>query len=92
MALKSHLISLACYKYLQSLDCLTLPHPKTLQQLSSKFGLESDYSTFLKKATSEFNQKERNLILHMDEIHVKSPVSYTGGRIVGYSYNLINLL
>ena len=86
MALKSHLISPACYKYLQSLDCLTLAHPKTLQQLSSKFGLESDYSTFLKKATSEFNQKERNLILHMDEIHVKSTVSYTGGgRIVDYS-------
>ena len=63
MALKSHLISPACYKYLQSLDCLTLPHPKTLQQLFSKFGLESDYSTFLIKATSEFNQKERNLIL-----------------------------
>ena len=83
MALKSHLISPACYKYLQSLDCLTLPHPKTLQQF--KFVLESDYSTFLKKGTSEFNKKERNLILHIDEIHVKSTVSYTGGRIIGYS-------
>ena len=30
MALKSHLISPACYRYLQSLECLSIPHPKTL--------------------------------------------------------------
>ena len=91
-ALKSHIMSPACYRNLQSLDCITLPHPKTLQRLYSKFGVENDYSTFLKKATSEFNQRERNLILHMDEIHVKSTVAYTGGRIIGYCCNLINLL
>ena len=44
MALKAHLISPACYRCLQSLDCLSLPHPQTLQKFYSKFGLESDFS------------------------------------------------
>ena len=48
MALKAHLISPSCYRYLQSLDCLSLPHPKTLQQLYSKIGLENDFTTFQK--------------------------------------------
>ena len=85
MALKAHLMSPSCYRYLQSLDCLSLPHPKTLQQLYSKIGLESDFTSFLKQLTADFTSKERNLILHMDEIHVTSTVAYTGGRIVGYS-------
>ena len=39
MALKAHLTSSSCYRYLQSLDCLCLPHVKTLQPLYSKIGL-----------------------------------------------------
>ena len=85
MALKAHLISPACYRYLQSLDCLSLPHPQTLQKFYSKFGLESDFSAFLKQATSDFSDIERNVILQMDEIHVQSTVDYKGGRIIGYS-------
>ena len=85
MALKSHLISPACYRYLQSLECLSLPHPKTLQKLCSNFGLENDFSAFLVQATSEFSEKEKNLILQLDEIHVKSNVDYKGGKIFGYS-------
>ena len=85
MALKAHLISPSFYRNLQSLDCISLPHPKTLQQLYSKIGLESDIKTFLKQLTANFTSKERNLILHMDVIHVNSTVAYTGGRIVGYS-------
>ena len=85
MALKAHLTSPSCYRYLQSLDCLCLPHVKTLQQLYSKIGLESDFTTHLKQLTADFCSKERNLILHMDEIHVNSNVAYTGGRILGYS-------
>ena len=85
MALKSHLISPACYRYLQSLECLSLPHPKTLQKLCSNFGLENDFSAFLVQATSEFSEKEKNLILQLDEIHLKSNVDYKGGKIFGYS-------
>ena len=41
--------------------------------------------TYLKASTANFNNQERNVTLHMDEIHVKSEFSYTGGRILGSS-------
>ena len=88
VALKCHLISPACYHYLQSLDSLFLPHYTTLQRLYTKFGLDSEYITFLEKATSDFNQRERNVIVQMDEIHVKSEFTYKGGSIIGSSQNL----
>ena len=84
MALKAHLTSPSCYRYLQSLDCLCLPRVIMLQQLYSKIGLESDFTTLLKQLRADFCSKERSLILHMDEIHINSNVAYTGGRILGY--------
>ena len=36
-------------------------------------------------ATSEFNEKEKNRFLQLDEIHVKSNADYKGGKIFGYS-------
>ena len=47
IALKCHLISPACYHYLQSLGTLSLPHYTTLHRLYTKFGLDSEYITFL---------------------------------------------
>ena len=78
MALKCQLISPAYYHYLQSLDAISLPHHTTLQRLYTKFGLDSEYITFLEKATCEFNQRERNVIVQIDEIHVKSEFTYKG--------------
>ena len=57
MALKALLISPSCYRYLQSLDSLSLPHPKTLQQLYSKIGLESEFTTLVKQLTVDLVQK-----------------------------------
>ncbi|KAI6647519.1 hypothetical protein LOD99_8785 [Oopsacas minuta] len=85
LALKSHLISSTCYSYLQSLNCLIFPHPKTLRSLYGTIGLECELQTYLKASTANFNNQERNDTLHMDEIHVKSELSYTGGRILGSS-------
>ena len=68
MALKAHLISPASYRYLQPLGCLSLPHPRTLQKVYSNFGLESDFLAFLKQATSDFSDVDRNVILQMDEM------------------------
>ncbi|KAI6651936.1 hypothetical protein LOD99_4815 [Oopsacas minuta] len=85
LALKSHLISSTCYSYLQSLNCLIFPHPTTLRSLYGNIGLECELQTSLKASTAKFNNQERNVTLHMDEIHVKSEFSYTGGRILGSS-------
>ena len=72
VALKAHLISPTCYSFLQSLDCITLPHFNTIQRLYSSFWLENDYATFLQQATVNFTTLERNVVLQMDEIHVKA--------------------
>ena len=82
IALKSHLLSPACYNYLQSLGCLTLPHYHTLQKLYSSLGLDSEFMTYLKEATCHFSLQENNVILQMDEIHIKSESSYKGVQII----------
>ena len=87
VALKCQLISPIGYKFLQSLDCLSLPHHSTLNRLYSNFGLDIEFINYLKQSTKEFNNWERNVIIQMDEIHVKSTFTYKGGRILGTSVN-----
>ena len=70
LALKCQLISPACYRYLQSLDCISLPHHSTLQRLYSNIGLDSEFTCFLKQSTIDFNFMERCVIMQMDEVHV----------------------
>ena len=54
LALKTLLIWPACYKYLQGLPCLSLPHFHTLEKLHHSFGLENELFSFLKQATKYF--------------------------------------
>ena len=72
MALMCQLVSPACYRYLQSLDYVSFPHHSTLQRLYSNIGLDSEFACYLKQSTLEFNPMERNVIVQMDEVHVKS--------------------
>ena len=83
MTIKTYLISPASYRYLQGLDCLSLPYDHTLDGLYSSFGLENDFCAYLRQATSSFTPQERNVIIQMDEIHVKSEISYKGGKVYG---------
>ena len=86
MAIKTHLVSPASYKFLQSSECISFPHVHTLEKLYSPFGLENDFCTYLSQVTSSFSSQEKNVIIQMDEIHVKSDISYRGGKI--FSPNL----
>ena len=85
LSLKCELISPAAYRYLQSLDCISLPHHSTLHRFSKNIGLENDFISHLKQSTFLFNQQQRPVSLHMDEIHLKSEHSYKGGKIIGSS-------
>ena len=51
LSLKCELISPAAYRYLQSLDCISLPHHSTLRRLSKNIGLENDFISHLKQST-----------------------------------------
>ena len=64
------------------MSCLSLPHHSTLQKLYSSFGLENEFFTFLKQATQSFSLEQRRVIFQMDEIHVKSDISYKGSKIL----------
>ena len=44
------------------------------KKLYSSFGLENDFCTYLSRATPSFTPQEKNVIVQMDEIHVKSDV------------------
>ena len=76
LSLKSHLSSSACYKQLRRMDSVSLPHESSLRRLYSSFGLDTEFIPFLKSETSGFNRFERHLSLNMDEIHVKSGITY----------------
>ena len=85
VALKAHLISRTCYSFLQSLDCMVLPHFNTIQKLYSSFGIDDEYTNFLQQATAAFSTQQRNVILQMDEIHIKPDLTYKAGKIIGGS-------
>ena len=85
VALKCQLISPVCYRFLHSLNCLCFPHHSTLNRLYSNFGMDQEFSIYLRQSTSDFNKWERNVIIQMDEIHVKSTFASKGGRIRGSS-------
>ena len=53
----------------------------------SNFGLDNEFINYLKQSTKEFNNWERNVIIQIDEIHVKSTFTYKGGRTLGSSLN-----
>ena len=54
------------------MDCVSLPHESALFRLFSNFGLDTDFLTYLRAETTDYNQYERHVCLSMDEIHVKS--------------------
>ena len=82
-SLKIHGISPACYRLIQSSNCLTLPHERNILKIKNSIGLDSDYLNVLKEFSSSFNDNERHVILQMDEVHIRSDASYKGGKIIG---------
>ena len=77
LSLNSHSSSHACYKQLQNMDCISCPTSHhydvyTLVLVSTK----TRVFTFLKAETNDFNQFELHLCLNMDEIHIKSNITY----------------
>ena len=51
LSLKCELVSPADYRYLQSLDCISLPHDSSLRRLSENIGLEKNFISHLEQST-----------------------------------------
>ncbi|KAI6648727.1 Transposable element P transposase [Oopsacas minuta] len=43
--------------------------------------MKNDFSTYLSQITPSFSSLERSVIVQMDEIHIKSDITYKGGKI-----------
>ena len=52
-----------------------------IKEIVSSFGLENDFCAYLTQATSCFSSEEKNVIVQMDEIHVRSDIAYNGGKL-----------
>ena len=82
-SLKVQGISAACFRLIQSSNCLNLPHERILIKIKNSIGLESDYLSVLKEFSSTFKDLERHIILQIEEVHIRSDASYKCGRIIG---------
>ena len=84
-----HIKSPACYKFIRRSELLYLPHQRTLSHLSKPFSLtdNTSLSEYLKVKQCQLSETQKIIAIQMDEIHVKSCVSYSGGRLVGSSSN-----
>ena len=82
-SLKIHGISPACYRLIQSSSCLILPHERNLISIKNTLGIEGEHFKVLREISSNFDNRERHVILQMDEVHIHSDAYYKGGRIIG---------
>ena len=85
--IKIHGISPACYRLIQSSSCLILPHERNLIAIKNTLGIEGEYSKVFREITSNFDNRERHVILQMDEVHIRSDAYYKGGIIIGFIDN-----
>ena len=84
--------SSACYRILYSSDVIILPHTSTLRRISTVLtvvpGSENlEQVNFLKLRSSQLKERERFVVLQMDEIHVNPALSYKNGAISGAALN-----
>jgi len=87
-----HMASPSCYKTLRTNHFLTLPHESRLCQLTRSFGVSVDDAQknkhFLKLKCNTSEEREKYVVLQIDEIYVKEKIDYKNGKIYGYAENI----
>lgn len=78
-----HFQSSATYSAIRNTEFLTLPHGKYLQQLSAAFNISPSANStnkhFLQIISERLTERERHIILQLDEIYVNRHLEYKGG-------------
>jgi hypothetical protein len=80
----------ACYIFIRKSNLLSLLHPNTLRNLTSPLSMSTEtvsYTQYLKLKASKLNDLDRIVAVQMDEIHVKSAITYYGGQLLGHAAN-----
>ncbi|BFZ13694.1 hypothetical protein BsWGS_16733 [Bradybaena similaris] len=86
-AFMTYIKSPACYRFIRKSKLLCLPHPSTLKRLIPTMSTDLDVSKYLQVKSENMSSREKVVAIQMDEIYVKSAVSYTGGKIFGTASN-----
>ena len=87
-------ISSHAYHFLRSSGLIILPHPSTVKSVCNKFLADpsiEERKSFLLYAKNIFpylEEKEKHVILLLDEIHIQANFDYKGGNIVGAASNI----
>lgn len=86
-----HMLSPACYDALRSNSLLTLPHENRLIQLTRSLGAPVDdaYNNkhFLQIKCDTLQEREKYVVLQLDEIYVKRKIDYKNGKLFGHAKN-----
>ena len=56
-----------------------------ITEIYNLIGLENEYFLFLKNATCNFTAQQKNVIVQIYAVHVKSDITYKGGKIIAPS-------
>lgn len=87
-------ISPYSYNFIRNFNYMIMPHPRTVQRISSRFSVNPMNENFDENFLYHIKQKYQNLtdmekivVLMMDEIHLKPCFDFKGGNISGQAVN-----
>ncbi|XP_039275991.1 uncharacterized protein LOC111051552 [Nilaparvata lugens] len=93
-----HLVSPQGYKFLRESGNIILPHPVTLKKINSSLKLnpmneldDTSFLSYLRRKNNILGEQDRNVILMIDEVHIKQNLDYKGGNIVGMDHENVDL-
>ncbi|XP_035233690.1 uncharacterized protein LOC118205512 [Stegodyphus dumicola] len=87
-------ISPHAYKFLRDSGSIIMPHPSTLKKICSNLVLspcnetiDENFLKYIKNRVTFLEDRERKVILLVDEIYVQPYFDYKGGSVVGAAFD-----
>jgi hypothetical protein len=87
-------ISPHAYNFVRSSYNIIIPHPNTIKRLILKYNLspiveqtDDNFLNYIKQKALYLKDFEKDVILLMDEIHLKPFYDYKGGNVIGVSFD-----
>ena len=87
-------ISPSAYKFLRDSGYIILPHPRTNSTLCNSLSLcpglemqEDNFLNYIKLKFPYLKSPDLNIVLMLDEIHIKPYLDYKGGKLAGTAFD-----
>lgn len=81
------------YKFLRNSHNIIIPHPCTLHRVCSKFQtnpiheIDDNFLGYVKSKYVNIEEKEKIVVLMIDELHINPQFDFKGGNLCGMSHN-----